>query len=183
MKWRKKRKTKTAEHCIKVGLIDDKNTSLLKLNNIVPIFESNPTNLGVEFNVLEMEIQNTKILYQIWDYSHEKIKYEYTHNFLKNSIGGIIVIDLQDIDGLEKSKKLTSLFKSKSPEVILIIVGINNKGAEQVISSEEMKMQTKEIGGYYTEINIENSETWSSPFNILGNKILDKMGSGRLTKE
>jgi small GTP-binding protein len=133
--------------------------------------------IGIEFNRINMEVNDTKITLQLWDTAGQECFAPIIRNYYKNIVGIFFVIDLTCEKSVENIDYWLNEFdKNRIPTCETVIIALGNKIdlENRVISYDEISQIFKEKNIDYFEISAKKNTNVEEFKMFFINKIMDK---------
>jgi len=146
--------------------------------------ENDPT-IGVEFGSKTIASKGKTIKLQIWDTAGQESFRSITRSYFRGAIGALLTFDItsrESFDAINGFVEETSASASTN----LVIVLIGNKSdlaSERQVSQEEAQTYAKKLGLVYIEVSAKTSHNVSLAFEMITEKILEKIENKEINPE
>ena len=131
--------------------------------------ETTLSTIGSEYNIKEIEINNEKIILQIWDTPGQVRLRTMTKNFIQNSDIAIMVCDITNKESFDNLNEWFNTFNN-TIDINNIIIGI---AANKSDLFEKEEVDLKDIYDYGKSINAKVFSTSAKEFSSIDDMILD----------
>ena len=157
---------------IKIILVGDSGvgkTTIIKQYISKMFCKTTLSTIGSEYNIKEIEINNEKIILQIWDTPGQVRLRTMTKNFIQNSDIAIIVCDITNKESFDNLNEWFNTFNN-TIDINNIIIGI---AANKSDLFEKEEVDLKDIYDYGKSINAKVFSTSAKEFSSIDDMILD----------
>jgi small GTP-binding protein len=138
--------------------------------------------MGAEIFVKNIDIEEYRIVLQIWDFGGEEMFRFLLPAYAKGSAGGLYMFDMTRYNTLQRTKEWLSIFEGGlSPEEkgipILLVGGKHDLKDQIMVNHDEAEKLSKERNLYkFVECSAKTGENVELLFEILVRKIMKEAG-------
>jgi small GTP-binding protein len=133
--------------------------------------------IGIEFNRINMDYNDTKITLQLWDTAGQECFAPIIRNYYKNIVGIFFVIDItcqKSIDKIDYWLEEFDKYRIQTCETIIIAIGNKIDLNDRVISYDKISQIFKKKNIDYFEVSAKNNINVTAAKMFLIDQIFDK---------
>ena len=130
--------------------------------------------IGVEFFIKELDVDEYKILMQIWDFGGQERFRFLLKNYAKGTKGALFLFDLTRPLSLESIDEWIDICRSEDPTVPILLVGSKADLEDSIFFDEEyiQNMQYKHGLFDFIKVSSKNGRNVDEAFRIIAEKVV-----------
>jgi Ras-related protein Rab-11A len=135
--------------------------------------------IGVEFFLKEIEIDEKKILLQIWDFGGQE-RFRFLHkNYARGAKGALFLFDLTRPISLEKIEEWLDICRVDDPDVPVLLIGSKLDMVEEMLIDESFIEELKEKYDLFDflKVSSKTGENVDLAFQKIGAEIVRNIDS------
>ena len=140
------------------------------------VFQENTLmTLGVGFFVKDLQIEETTVMLQLWDFGGQSQFRFMLQRYALGARGAIIMFDLTRLITLENIEEWVSICRNDNPDLPLILVGTKADLEDQIMIDDDYALEMKDKYNLFDYIKASSKSGLNVPaiFELLATKILD----------
>eukprot|EP00340_Litonotus_pictus_P002358 CAMPEP_0170516904 /NCGR_PEP_ID=MMETSP0209-20121228/3029_1 /TAXON_ID=665100 ORGANISM="Litonotus pictus, Strain P1" /NCGR_SAMPLE_ID=MMETSP0209 /ASSEMBLY_ACC=CAM_ASM_000301 /LENGTH=158 /DNA_ID=CAMNT_0010801997 /DNA_START=158 /DNA_END=630 /DNA_ORIENTATION=+ len=132
-----------------------------------------------------MEIENKKVLLNVWDTAGEEKYHALAPNYYRDANGALLVFDLTKIESFNLIEKWIYEIKSVVPELFQIVICANKFDLVSFwqVKEEEIKALADKYDAEYVLVSAKEDKNIIESFNLLAGKIVSDQTVGNSGKK
>jgi small GTP-binding protein len=133
--------------------------------------------IGVEFFLKELNIENNKILLQIWDFGGQEHFRPLLSSYAKGARGALLLFDLTRPSSIGRIEQWVNICRQDNPYIPIIFLGTKLDLKEQITIDDAMALQIKEEFEFfdYLKISSKTGENVQLAFELLAKKLITQI--------
>jgi small GTP-binding protein len=133
--------------------------------------------IGVEFFLKELNIEDRKVLLQVWDFGGQEHFRPLLSSYARGAKGALILFDLTRPSSLGRIDQWVNICRQDNPDVPIIFVGTKLDLNDQITIDDEVALQIKEEFDFfdYIKISSKTGENVQLVFELLAKKLITKI--------
>jgi small GTP-binding protein len=133
--------------------------------------------LGVQFFMKELEIEETKINLQVWDFGGQEHFRPLLKNYSKGARGALLLFDLTRPSSLEQIDQWVNICRGENPNIPIIFLGtkLDLTDSLNVDDNFALKFPKKYNFFKYLKISSKTGENVNLAFELLAREIIKKL--------
>lgn len=133
--------------------------------------------IGVEFFLKELNIEDKKILLQVWDFGGQDHFRPLLKNYAKGARGALLLFDLTRPSSLDRIEQWVNICRQENPDIPIIFLGTKLDLKDQVTIEDDFALKFKEDYNFfeYLKISSKTGENVQLAFELLGKELVKKL--------
>ncbi|MDX1798461.1 MAG: Rab family GTPase [Candidatus Lokiarchaeia archaeon] len=133
--------------------------------------------IGVEFFLKELNIEDKKILLQIWDFGGQEHFRPLLSSYATGARGALLLFDLTRPSSIGRIEQWVNICRQGNPYIPIIFLGTKLDLKEQITIDDAMALQIKEEFGFfdYLKISSKTGENVQLAFELLAKKLVTQL--------
>ncbi|MBY9003959.1 MAG: GTP-binding protein [Candidatus Lokiarchaeota archaeon] len=133
--------------------------------------------IGVEFFIKELEVDDNKILLQIWDFGGQERFRFLLKNYAKGTKGALFLFDLTRPLSLENIDNWIEICRSEDPTIPILLIGSKADLEESFSLDEDFIQNMKNNYNFFDFIKISSKtgENVDNAFKIIAEKVINSI--------
>lgn len=134
--------------------------------------------IGVEFFLKNIELDDEKIVLQIWDFGGQERFRFLLKNYARGAKGALLLFDPTRPTTLEKIGEWVEVCRAENPDLPILFIGSKSDLKESVILSDDfiLKFRQKHNFFEYLRISSKTGENVDLAFILLAKEIIHHVG-------
>ena len=130
--------------------------------------------LGVDFFLKKLNIKNTEIDLQLWDFGGQKIFRNILKNYATGANGALLLFDLTDKSSLDQINEWVEIFRENDPNLPIIILGTKLDLTDLIVVEDKDAIFIKEKYSFldYIKVSSKTDENINLAFQVLVNEFM-----------
>ncbi|MFX0073468.1 MAG: Rab family GTPase [Candidatus Hermodarchaeota archaeon] len=133
--------------------------------------------IGVEFFLKELNIEDRKVLLQVWDFGGQEHFRPLLSSYARGAKGALILFDLTRPSSLGLIEQWVNICRQDNPDIPIIFIGTKLDLNDQITIGDEIALQIKEEFDFfdYIKISSKTGENVQLVFELLAKKLITKI--------
>ncbi len=133
--------------------------------------------IGVEFFLKELNLEDKKILLQVWDFGGQEHFRPLLSSYARGARGALILFDLTRPSSLGRIEQWVNICRKDNPDIPIIFIGTKLDLKDQITIDDDVALQIKEEYGFfdYLKISSKTGENVQLVFELLAKKLVTKI--------
>lgn len=137
--------------------------------------------IGVEFFLKNIELDDEKIVLQIWDFGGQERFRFLLKNYARGAKGALLLFDPTRPTTLEKIGEWVEVCRAENPDLPILFIGSKSDLKESVILSDDFILKFRQKYNFfeYLRISSKTGENINLAFKLLAKEIILNVGKYR----
>ncbi|MFX0003716.1 MAG: Rab family GTPase [Candidatus Hodarchaeota archaeon] len=133
--------------------------------------------IGVEFFLKELNVEDKKILLQVWDFGGQDHFRPLLKNYARGAKGALLLFDLTRPSSLDLIEQWVNICRQENPDIPIIFLGTKFDLKEQITIEDDFALKFKEEYGFfeYLKISSKTGENVQLAFELLAKELVRKL--------
>jgi small GTP-binding protein len=133
--------------------------------------------IGVQFHLKELNIENKRVLLQVWDFGGQDHFRPLLSSYAKGAKGALLLFDLTRPSSLSKIEEWVNICREENPNNPILFVGTKLDLEEQITIDDAMALQIKEEFGFfdYIKVSSKTGENVQLVFDSLAKELVKEL--------
>ncbi|MFX0023163.1 MAG: Rab family GTPase [Candidatus Hermodarchaeota archaeon] len=133
--------------------------------------------IGVEFFLKELNIEDKKILLQVWDFGGQEHFRPLLKSYARGARGALILFDLTRPSSLSRIGQWVNICRQDNPDIPIIFIGTKLDLTHQITIDDAVALQLKEEFDFfdYVKVSSKTGENVQLVFELLAKRLVTKI--------
>jgi small GTP-binding protein len=133
--------------------------------------------IGVEFHLKEINIEERRILLQVWDFGGQDHFRSLLTSYARGARGALLLFDLTRPSSLNKIDQWVDICRRENPDIPIIFLGTKLDLKDQITIDDTFALYFKEKFGFfdYLKISSKTGENVNKAFELLAKKLVSDL--------
>lgn len=130
--------------------------------------------IGVEFFLKELNIDDKKILLQVWDFGGQEHFRPLLKNYAKGARGALLLFDLTRPSSLDRIEQWVNICRQENPDIPIIFLGTKLDLRDEITIDDELALKLKEEYDFFDflKISSKTGENVQLAFELLAKELV-----------